>query len=501
MFYVQKTKWVHQTGGFVRAGLWTKLCFFLLFIWPDIPAACSTAPPCANQGVPSGCACISIIYTSDEHGWMEPGPSHGGAAGMKGLWNRILRTQKNTLILSGGDNWTGPAVSTWSRGESMVHVMNAMGYQASAIGNHEFDFNTDVLMSNLAKAEFPYLSANIVNASDGARPAFAQPYTVMSVGGVQVGIIGLTTPAAAYTTYPLYVRHYRFLPCDSVLFNIAPEVRSAGADVVIALGHVPSGEWRALMPAAGELGIAVCLSGHSHQEIIEKHGGVLIVEPGANMACFSRVDMVVDTLHDRIISADAEIIPNTGGRPDSVVAAVVNEWKSRMDKNLSRIIGYTGAVIPRDSDAMGNMVTDSWLAACPGAHVSMTNSGGIRQHIPEGTITMETIWGVLPFDNRIVQVDLNGSQLAETSVGLLHGGMTTRGGFRLADGTAVHPDSQYQVLITDYLYYHIHYPFKTYDPEPELTDIHYRTPVIDWIESLHTTHENPLNDYLDPHPR
>jgi 5'-nucleotidase/UDP-sugar diphosphatase len=143
------------------------------------------------------------------------------------------------------------------------------------------------------------------------------------------------------------------------------------------------------------------------------------------------------------------------------------------------------------------MITDSWLAAIPSADVSLTNQSGIRQSIPAGEITLATIVGVLPFENLILQLDLRGDQLIECAHGLEMGGMTTVNGYRLMDGTPLHPDSAYIVVTTDYLYTRDDIQFRQYDPEPFETGIHFRQPVIDWIRSLNTSASNPLNQYLD----
>ena len=106
---------------------------------------------------------ITIIYTNDEHGWMQSADEYGGASGMVGLWEarEAYDGSDSYLILSGGDMWTGPAISTWFKGESMVAAMNQMGYDAAALGNHEFDFTTDVLNVRLGEMNFPILAANI----------------------------------------------------------------------------------------------------------------------------------------------------------------------------------------------------------------------------------------------------------------------------------------------------------------------------------------------------
>jgi 2',3'-cyclic-nucleotide 2'-phosphodiesterase (5'-nucleotidase family) len=165
---------------------------------------------------------LVILYTSDEHGWMEATGSTGGAAGLMGLWQEEegYTEEGPFLILSGGDMWTGPAISTWFQGESMVEVMNAMGYDAAAIGNHEFDFQVAVLYDRLEQAEFPFLSANIREKATGNIPDFAQPYVVEEVNGIQVGLIGLSSTTTPTSAFPDYVEDYNFIEYDEALTEV-----------------------------------------------------------------------------------------------------------------------------------------------------------------------------------------------------------------------------------------------------------------------------------------
>ncbi|MCK5086789.1 MAG: hypothetical protein KAQ90_04670, partial [Melioribacteraceae bacterium] len=124
--------------------------------------SCSDEPTTPVE--PESSKNLIILYTNDEHGWMETEGSYGGAAGLMGLWREkegYSEEKENYLILSGGDMWTGPAISTWFQGESMADVMNAMNYTAAAIGNHEFDFRIEGLKERMEQSNFPFLSANI----------------------------------------------------------------------------------------------------------------------------------------------------------------------------------------------------------------------------------------------------------------------------------------------------------------------------------------------------
>jgi 2',3'-cyclic-nucleotide 2'-phosphodiesterase (5'-nucleotidase family) len=160
---------------------WTVLLGFLLLG----PISCDSSPSSPTGPDPQDPITITILYTNDEHGWIEEGAGTDGAAKLVGVWKNLEGYQAggSVLVVSGGDNWTGPAVSTWFQGESTVEVMNAMGYAASAIGNHEFDFGVAVLDERVAQADFPYLSANIRLRTSGGIPGFATPFTIREVNG------------------------------------------------------------------------------------------------------------------------------------------------------------------------------------------------------------------------------------------------------------------------------------------------------------------------------
>jgi 2',3'-cyclic-nucleotide 2'-phosphodiesterase/3'-nucleotidase len=214
---------------------------------------------------------LTILYTNDEHGWMEPANQNGGTASMLRGWQRQDGyTQDGPfLALSGGDMWTGPALSTWFRGESMVDVMNAMGYSAAAIGNHDFDFGVDALQQRAAQANFPLLSANIREKSTGKTPDFARPYVIQEINRIKIGLMGLTTLETPVDTNPSLVVDYEFLPYEDSLREVVQKMKADGAQLMILLGHLCTGEMRSLAPVATELGIQILCTGHCHEETVE----------------------------------------------------------------------------------------------------------------------------------------------------------------------------------------------------------------------------------------
>jgi len=423
---------------------------------------------------------------------------------MKGLWhqNEGYAEDGPYIILSGGDMWTGPAISTWFKGESMAEVMNAMDYSAAAIGNHEFDFKAQGLVDRLEKSNFPFLGANIREKSTGEIPTFARPYILKEINNIKIGILGLASKSTPTSTAPINVKDYNFIDYETALKEYVPEVKSAGAELLILISHLCRSEMQELAPIAAEMGISVIGGGHCHERVCERLNKVTIVEAGSNLKNYAKIDILFDTLADTIKQISQSLVENVGGTQDEKISAIVSYWKTQIDTALSEVIGYVGQEIPQRSSTMYNLITDSWLIEYPSANISITNKGGIRQSIPSGNITLATIVGVLPFDNNLVEVKLTGAQLPEClHGGLVKGGMTTIDGYKLLDGTEIFPDSTYIVLTTDYLYSRPDHKFQQFDHNPYDTSINYRQPVIDWIKSLNTSTANPLDQHLNDMPR
>ncbi len=475
-------------------------CFLLAcLICALLLPAC--APPAPS--VPEGEVIreITVLYTNDEHGWMAGHAAGDSAAAMLGLWRQQEAVDDgNVLILSGGDMWVGPALSTWYEGAGMVEVMNAMGYHAAAIGNHEFDFGVDVLRERIAEAEFALLGANIYDTTTGQRADFALPYVIEEVNGVAVGIIGLTATDTPAKTRPSNVANLEFRPYADVLREVVPQVRAEGAELLIVLAHVSSEELRELAPTAAELGIALLCGGHSHRRVATTVAGIPLVEAGASFIHYGRVQLSFDVQSGEVVQSDVVLVPNANGLPDPEVEALVTGWQQQLDADLMHVIGYLNAPLRRGEPALYNMVMDAWLSVYP-ADIAISNAGGFRQDLPAGEITLADVVGVLPFDNVLVDVKVTGAQVMEALRGrrnLALGGITTRGRLALSDGTLLDPDATYNVLVNDFMYEGGDgFRFSDYDPHAYNTEIDWRLPVIEWISTKETSPDNPLDNYLD----
>lgn len=446
---------------------------------------------------------ITIFYTNDEHGWFQQIGENDGAAGLMGLWKQKenYTSSENFLILSGGDNWTGAAGSTWFQGESMVQIMNALEYDATAIGNHEFDFSVDILNKRLSEMKFPILAANMYYKNSDSIPHFVKPYIIKEIEDVQVGILGLASRSTPYTTFPDNIVDFEFTSYSEAIDFYAPKMKEQGADVLVLTSHLCEHELEELSPIAKKNGIVVMGGGHCHQKIAKQFNDVVIIGSGDNMRNYAKVEFVYNKNKHRSESFKFGVVSNDQKIIDKEINNLVHVWNEKTNKILSEVIAYTSNDIPKTSIEMWNMVCDSWLYSFPNADVSITNSGGIRQDILAGDITMETMVGLLPFENILLELELTGKQLIECVDGFILGGMTTIDGYKLLDGTPIDEQKLYTVITTNYIYSQPNLNFSVYDDDPYNTGVHFRQPLIDWLKSIKTSRSNPLGNYLDSTPR
>lgn len=488
----------------IRWPVWWPLCGLLLLgglsceSTPSSPLG-QDPPDEANE------VTFTVLYTNDEHGWIEESAETDGAAKLMGIWKGVegYVSGGSVLVVSGGDNWTGPAISTWFQGEPMVEVMNAMGYVASAVGNHEFDFDVSGLEARIAQAKFPYLSSNIRLKATGAIPGFATPFTLRQVGGVTVGLVGLTATSTPYTAFPAYVEDFDFISYESALNEWVPQARNAGADVVMVVGHICRGELKSLVSVARSLGVTAMGGGHCHERVAEVDNGVALVIGGSQMEAYGKVRVTFDLDSGAVTGLQASTSENQGGTADASVEAIVARWQAAAAAELSTVIGFAQGEIADGSPELHNLITDSWLYAYPAGDIVLTNAGGVRQGIPAGEITRGTIVGVLPFLNSVIELEMTGNQVVSALRGdIILAGIKKGGeGFLHSDGTPLVMDSVYHVLTTDYLYARDDLPFSGFDPEPYATSLTYSEPTVMYLQFLATNAADPLENYLDPEKR
>lgn len=470
---------------------------------PEIPGA----PPPEDESQPEvpptspKIVTITVVYTNDEHGWIAGEEEGQGAAELAGLWATEFPESDFVLPISGGDNWTGPAISTWFEGESMVEAMNVMGYAATAVGNHEFDFGLDAFAERVSQADFPFLGANIRYKDTGAVPTDLgiQPHTIIEAAGLKIGLVGLANEETPTVTNPVNVAAFDFIDYEQAIQESVAELRAAEVDLILAPTHLCKWEVSQLARDVDDLGIALFGGGHCHETFNEKNGDTVLLGGGSNFRGYAYATFTVNTTTGEHQINDYGTEKNFGGTPHPQVAEIVAHWQTLADEELDVVIGYLDNEVEQRSDEMAAMTTESWLWAYP-ADVAITNWGGMRDRIPAGEVTISDIISVMPFDNVLMDVALTGAELEQ----VLESGnyLPAIGGLYLESGQWIlkessqplDPDATYNLLVTDFLYaggddYHI----AEFDPDAYNTAINWRQPVIDWIIAQQSSLEQPLD--------
>ena len=211
----------------------------------------------ARQTAGDDLVVVSVVGTNDIHGQFLPVQGRGGIVTFSGYVDALRKARAadgGVLLVDGGDMWQGTLDSNLNEGALMVEAFNALGYAASTIGNHEFDFGPvgppaiprdegDDPRGNLKErarqADFPLLAANLVDESTGRLVAWdnVRPSTIVEVAGIRIGIVGVLTRSTLVTTIPANVGGLRIAPLADAIVREATALREAGATLVVVAAH------------------------------------------------------------------------------------------------------------------------------------------------------------------------------------------------------------------------------------------------------------------------
>ncbi|HEX4998356.1 MAG TPA: bifunctional UDP-sugar hydrolase/5'-nucleotidase [Terriglobia bacterium] len=345
---------------------------------------------------------VTIMHTNDLHGQIGPRNGQGGLAEIA----TIMRAGRPDLLLDAGDLFTGTYVDDRFEGRPTILAMNAIGYTAGTIGNHEFDYGQSVLADRIREAKFPLLSANLESAIPGIRP-----FVVVRVKGIRIGLIGLTTADVRTTTHPRNLAGIRVREAVETLHEVLPEVR-ARADFVIVMAHLTDEEERRVAAAFPE--IRLIIGGHNHSVVGPvQRGETLIAKTGSIGRNVGQIDL--EFQGTRMTRMDARLIP-VRGRPNREVASLLEPFTQAVAKTLAGIVGESTADLAksdRAESALANIVADAYRARAT-TQIGIANLGGIRGSIPRGPIQWNTLFEVFPFRDTLVTLKLTGAQLKKT---------------------------------------------------------------------------------------
>jgi len=396
---------------------------------------------------------LRLLETSDRHGHVE-------SAALLGAYLADERAAHpgRILLVDGGDLFTGTLEADLDEGASVIRAMNALGYDAVAVGNHDFDFGPagphatprapgedprGALKERMKEAKFPFLTANVVEA-DGKPVGGASAFVVREVAGVKVGIVGGTTEDLPRTTMASNLRGLLVAPLAERIPRAVAEARRAGATVVVAVVHagaecaLPHGALDRAHPGSldackpGELiALAHALArrprgeqpdalfgGHTHRPNALVVDGIPVAQGGASGALYAAITLDVDQATGRATAFTVEppVVLDPHHAVDEKVARAVAPDLARAAARRDEPVG---ARLPRPlwrafrtESPFGNLVADE-LRAATKADVALMNGGGLRSDLPAGEVRYGALFEALPFANRLAVMHMTGAQLEQ----------------------------------------------------------------------------------------
>ena len=398
---------------------------------------------------------MTFLETSDVHGNLLPWdylrnrPSDVGLARVATRVAAIRKEARHVILLDAGDAIEGAppeflqahraryaallAKDGAPDADPMMRAMSQMGYDAMAVGNHEFNFGLEVLRKAQKEASFPWLSANTQNTKD--RTLAFREYLVKTVGGVRIGILGLTTPNIPHwepesnrpglTWEDPVVTAKRLVPilrererCDAVVVLV-----HSGLEVDPLTG-VPDGtddENRVAALAREVPGIDLILAGHTHRKIpLTRLSGVPVLQPGRWAEVLGRADVTFEKSGARwkVAGIRGALLPSDESVPaDARVAAIAAPFDRAARRWLDETIAETEEAFPAErarleDTALLDFVNDAQRRAT-GADLSMTSllPGGRYDGLPKGRVTVRDVFALYPYENQLVVVEIDGAQL------------------------------------------------------------------------------------------
>lgn len=370
---------------------------------------------------------LIVIHTNDTHGYDQKADGVYGMAAVAALKQEYEAKGKDVLLVDAGDAIQDHNLVNLSRGATAIAFMNAAGYDAMTLGNHEFDYGQDVTLKRAAEADFPFLSCNIL--VDATGKTFVRPYTIVEKGGVTVGIVGITTPETAGATNPKHVYGLTFLDGQDLYDAVQSSVdylRGAGCDLVVALGHLgsePISEGHRSDDILRRVrGIDLFIDGHDHRVKNYRVDGVLLAATGSHLANIGVVSYADGQWQEQNLPYGAF------AKEDEAVKALVDKAAADVQAELSRPIGASEVTLDgsrtkvrMEETNLGDFIADAvlWQArmatAAEGTSIdgAVVNGGGLRASIPAGVVTQGGIQSVLPYRNQVCVVTMTGQTLLE----------------------------------------------------------------------------------------
>ncbi len=413
-----------------------------------VAAALSASTLAMSAGISFADYTLTILHINDWHSRIESnnkfdstcsaeeegkGECFGGAARLVTAvaQERQKLDGQNVLLLNAGDNFQGSLFYTTFRGAAESEFLNQMDFDAMVVGNHEFDDGEDTLAPFLDVVNFPVLGANVAAGASAKVGDRIKPSVVIEVGGQKVGIIGVVTTDTEEIASP--GPNLLFLDDVAAIRTEVDKLKAEGVNKIVALTHVGYVRDKEIAKIPG---VDVVVGGHSHSLLSntdEKAEGpypTMIDNPDGYKVPVTQVGSYSKYLGAlKVVFGDDGVVKEASGDPilldksivpDPAVLARIAELGAPIEELKKREVGETAAAIDGSRDtcrsqecAMGNLVSDAVLDRVKdqGVSIVISNGGGLRASIDQGTVTMGEVLTVLPFQNTVATFEISGKDI------------------------------------------------------------------------------------------
>jgi 5'-nucleotidase len=288
---------------------------------------------------------VFVVGTTDLHGSYDThqasknAPAYGGLPLIAGYLEILRANHGRVIVVDSGDLFQGTLESNFFEGEPVIKGYNALGYDAAAVGNHEFDYGPagpdsvarqpgqdplGALKKNAKEAKFPFLSANLTEKATGKTPSWAKRYAIVDANGVKVGIIGLSTPETPAVTNSANVATLAFGDPVAATVSAAKELRAAGAEAIVVIAHMggrcrnielnpedsssceKDQEAMRFLQALPKGTIDAYFAGHTHSQMRHYINGVPALQPSPNGREIAILDMTIDPSQHKVTKTEME---------------------------------------------------------------------------------------------------------------------------------------------------------------------------------------------------
>ena len=404
---------------------------------------------------------LTVIHTNDNHSHHEPQPTgDGGDARQAAVIRQLRAGAKASILLDAGDRFTGTLFHTEYKGLDNLPEMNAVGFEAMAVGNHEFDEGDPGLAKFIDGLKCPVLAANIDASKSKTLAGKIKPFTVLRVGGHEVGIIGLCTVDTKTGSRPS--RNVTFdANYAACVQRHVDALTEKGVNKVIVLSHIGLSEDIKL--AGAVTGVDAIVGGHSHTllsntykeakfpypAVVKGKDGspVYVVQAGGGDNRFvGKLELEFDGA-GRVTKASGDTIllskfitpnPEIQAEIDRLARPIRDLKKKvildRKGEPARAAADMPNAQVREGETLLGNLVTDAFRAKT-GARVAVVGGGGLRSGMEQGPLTVGDVFKVLPFSNQLTSFRLRGADLkAALEHGVSRYGVSGSGRFLQVSG-------------------------------------------------------------------